>query len=730
MKKTVIRLAALCLALVCTFSLVTAAAKTGDMNGDNVINVWDLQMVKTSSDEDKTTVLTALLGGGDELHPKDGVYEIYSPLGLYNMARKAAAGASFILMADIDLGGRTWDPIVDFKGSFDGNNKTISNVTITGNQGVDTGFFSRMDRYTVNEAEVQSVVENLNLRNVDIVVTDAEVQYIGLLTGSNRGIIRNCTSTGSVTDTRTAFDGKVRVGTLAGRNDDHDTIPGKVITGANTMTVTAGSPNAADQVTGVTSQMAFFPAEGSAINYVKGIAGYSATPLEGMIWQDTTGSVDYIAQTLRQRRQSVVDAMYQQGTVKWTPSKDFYYTVNGSKTSTHSTAYIAGTTYTGVPYNGCSNSYGMFLSQMQAEKDEQQRYVTNTDLEDGTKRDGEGYSGFVEYMGNDCSSAISWAWGSVILARASDYGVNVNTTPTMVPNAYNTKYRGVIAAGGYQVLPTDETKYKEGIDARDTRSIIALNGGAEGMAEFYAKASRGDALLFVEYAQNAEGEWIKGGGHARMLGYDPMIIRNADGSIDLNKSYVITHEQGDGLYDNRNANGEYETYDGYNVKQTSWRTDYKYPLSVLLTEEGYNGAVRPGCGYGYVPVTVGAFHYDGQLRAPYLDAGYTSENNYHPVSLPNNGWYYCSYMVEEVRMTIQDADGVVYEKTRYQPCTNRSNAFQTIKLDELFSDATTGLENGQTYYVTLEAKTACGQWVSPKEMKNTAFTYTAPEITQ
>ena len=125
---------------------------------------------------------------------------------------------------------------------------------------------------------------------------------------------------------------------------------------------------------------------------------------------------------------------------------------------------------------------------------------------------------------------------------------------------------------------------------RDLAGAGGLNGGAQGMAEFYAKASRGDALGYKNTVQDEEsGSWESNGGHARLLAYDPVILRSYDGVIDLKNSYVITHEQGDGLYDCQDANGKYEQYEGYGVKQTSWRIDFKYPLDVLMTAEGHKG---------------------------------------------------------------------------------------------------------------------------------------------
>ena len=719
------RLLALCLAMVCLVSLVSALSF--DLSGDGKTDVWDLQLAVNQGKTDTyADALATVLGGGDELRPNaDGVYEIYSALGLYNMANLAKEGLTFELKANVDMAGRPWEPIVGFCGNFYGNGFTISNVTINSSVEGDTGFFAYINRYTANGVTVQSVVKDLNLENVNITAKATEnAQYIGLMSGSNRGIVENCTTTGSVTDDRVTYGEAVYVGTLVGRNNNHDTMPGTVKVGSNTLTATAGSSNSADKVTGLVSKMAMFFNDEATLTRKIGVAGYSKADVSSLLWQDTTGSIEYKSQTEQERRQGVVDHMYKQGTVQWTTSETITYTANENKNSTHSTIYIAGRTYVGIPYNGSGTSYEHFLSQMQTEKDAQGRYVTVTGLEDGTKEK----TGFAANMGNDCSSAVGWAWASVLPSRVGNVGTRVNVTTYMVPNAYNTANYGVLPSGGYKTV---ECKTENGIDARDTRSIIALNGGASGMAEYYAKASRGDALLFVEYALNNAGEWEKGGGHARMLAYDPVIIRDGIGEIDLEKSYVITHEQGDGLYDNRNSQGNYDIYNGYPIKYTSWRTDHKYTLSILLTEEGYKEAQKsykthPGCGYGYVPVTTPGFAYEDQFRAPYMNAGYTSEDNYHPLTLPNGGWLYSNYMIVNATLVLKDSQGnEIYNKTAFMPYSARNNIYQTLKLDELFADASDVLVEGQTYYETLTVLSSNGKTVTVFNEK--AFTHPSDE---
>lgn len=744
MKKTN-RLIALCLALVCLVSVATAL--TYDLNGDGKTTVWDLQTAvnEEKSAQEQAAALNELLGGGDELHPNaEGVYEIHSTLGLYNMAKLSRQGYSFRLMADLDLKDMDWTP-VQLHGIFDGNGHTISNVKITKsahNGSTDVmGFFSTIHRYESGEQTLQSQVKNLHLENVNV-TADSKAQYIGLLAGTSKGIIENCTATGSVTDLRTQLPKSTYIGAIVGCNEN-STPASKLIKGEDLLTATANTENPLDKVEGVSAKLATFfeelsypeDAASKPERTLGGIAGFSdAANIDAtMLWQDTTGSMQYKSQTEQGYRDTVVQKMYEQGSVAWTPSETIYYLKNGSPTHIHSNAFIAGRTYYGVPYVGSYNGYyDRFLSQMQEEKDAEGRYVTVTGLEDGIHQDGV-QTGAMRYMGSNCSWAVGLAWSAVSPARtANNYGgVQCNHSNHMVPNAYNMATYGTIPVGGYLPLPSNAEKFPQGGDARDTRTLIAYNGGAEAMAEYYAKASKGDAIVYDEYTHDeAADTYTYENAHMRMIAADPVIIRNYQTDIDLKQSYVITHEQGDGLSDNRDENGKYETYNGYNVKQTSWRIYYKYTLDVLLTEEAYTAAraggykskeTWPGCGWGFVPVTMKAFTAEKQ-PAPYYNK--YPATNANAVVLPNKGHIYSNYWNISAHMTITDESGnTVYDRESFL-MDRKNDGYSTLRLETEFPDSADGLTAGQTYYCTLTILASNGtvSTIYDKE----AFTVSAP----
>jgi len=214
-KKRSVRITAIVLAVVLLLSVVASAALNYDLNGDGKTNVWDLQLALNdgASKEDQDAALKEALGAGDELHKNaEGQWEIYTSLGLYNMAKHAKAGDTFVLMHDIDMEGALWTPVENFNGKFIGSEKfTVSNMKIT--QAVDgsMGFFASV-------AEGGSVYR-LNLAGMNVIAAK-DATTIGLVAGTCAGKIDSCTAIGFLTDERTAIPENFVVGGLVGRLAD------------------------------------------------------------------------------------------------------------------------------------------------------------------------------------------------------------------------------------------------------------------------------------------------------------------------------------------------------------------------------------------------------------------------------------------------------------------------------------------------------------------------------
>ena len=714
------RVLALVMALVCTLTVVAAVEFDAlDVNQDGKVTVWDLQ--KWLGKDKYNDALKQVLGGkGDELNTNsEGAYEIWSEMGWKHFVKNADKGLSFKLMTDIDLKGADWTPLV-FTGNFDGDGNTIKNVNITKSVNLSSTNECRMGFF----AGIQdgSEVVNLNLENVNLII-DAQDQaagagnitrYAGLLAGHNRGTVKNCTATGSVTDNRTELSKDVYIGALVGQNQALGTLQKGT---GNLLTATAGTGKADDKVEGVSAKLATFYAEATGGTRTTGIAGFSATNLksENMIWQDTTSSTANAPQAEQERRNTVVAEMYKMGTVEWTPSQTVTFTRKDNKTHNHSNAFETGRTYVGLPYVGARDgNYDRFLSQMQTTKDDQGRYVTVDGLTDGTQSSTYEYDGFVTMMGNSCHWAVIWSWSKVSPHRVQDGygGIAVNELGHMIPTAENLEERGALAVGDYVVA--DGTT--------DTHSIVTTGNTLETMAESYAKARKGDAIVSKAPSTVVDGKTVEGEGHTRMLSQDPVIIRDYLGDIDLDKSYIQFHGQGDGLSDKLQVNGqEYITADGYKVALTSWRLNHKVSLSALLTEDGRQEAadagLKPGGYWGYIPVTMNAFTAEDSFET-------TKMPYYNPkgegITLPNTGSYYSNYKNVSATMVIKNANDVeVYNKTAYMMKTTVTpNVFyDPLDLSELFPDVQ--LAAGE-YTATLSFKAANGVTTVVKD--NESFT--------
>ena len=108
------------------------------------------------------------------------------------------------LAADIDLTGKEWTPIPNFSGTFDGNGKTITGLTINQPSTDNVGLFASI--------EDVGTVKNLKLDKVNVTANS----NVGAIAGENRGSIENCSVSGSVTGS----SNKSNVGGIAGLHSE------------------------------------------------------------------------------------------------------------------------------------------------------------------------------------------------------------------------------------------------------------------------------------------------------------------------------------------------------------------------------------------------------------------------------------------------------------------------------------------------------------------------------
>ena len=209
-------------------------------------------------------------GGGEEGAAEDlgynydtttKTYTVYNADGLlaWNEAAQKDPSINCTLSADINMAGKEWTPIGtdennSYNGTFDGNGKTITGLTVNQSEKNYAGLFGCLGS--------DGKVQNLTLENVNI----SGAFYVGSVVGTNFGTVSGCTASGNITGTKSCIGGVVgqNKGTVTGctvsGNISNNQYTGGVV-GENFGTVSA-CYHATGDVTG-------------NINYVGGVVGWN-----------------------------------------------------------------------------------------------------------------------------------------------------------------------------------------------------------------------------------------------------------------------------------------------------------------------------------------------------------------------------------------------------------------------------------------------------------------------
>lgn len=219
-----------------------------------------------------------------------------------------------------------------------------------------------------------------------------------------------------------------------------------------------------------------------------------------------------------QLRNTVVDYMYQMGSILWTtPTNIDTQCVESCTDANCNQDLEVGTIYRGLPYKHSSST----LDRME--------YCLNSGSSVKTLKQwvvnlGQP-GGFQTYFGSACYSSIQLAW-----ARVSN---TVNATCAMEALLYCDQV-GTIPVGNWNNLWVNKLN-----DQYTTTYIDSLDTeGRFDVYEDYALVKKGDAFIRL----------TSEGAHAVMVATDPVIVRYSSGSnvgkINPSKSYIYTHEQG------------------------------------------------------------------------------------------------------------------------------------------------------------------------------------------
>lgn len=462
-----------------------------------------------------------------------GVITIDSKESLMQLCRNP--DGHFCLCADVDMAGEEWLP-VDFQGVLDGNGHRICNIKIThASERGYQGFFGQLSE--------KARVSGLTLTGLQIIVAEDAVA-VGSVAGVNYGTITNCT-VGADAPWLPTRSGKRKI--LQG-DCDHSFIRSRgeseakvgAVVGINAGTIT------------------------DVISYLRLLLPGNASGLcgEGQatgLWRDVSNRTDKLSHEAIAMRQKIVDHMYRMGDIRWIPSKDLNFTTAYSDGI--NVVYAKDVAHYGLPYTQKFGSLERLQACLEADgyvKDDLPGYSDAADKDPGNT-----LPGWDNYLGNDCSGAVFWAW-----ARACP-SVRFAYTGHMIPTPGNQAEFGVRPVGTYRA------------NCENSPEVLAANGQTA-ILEGYAALRMADAIVMRSPAH----------GHTRLVFRDPVVMRREDGSIDPQASYVPTHEQGVGK--------------GSSGRDSTWQLNCRYTFGELL-ETGYLPITSADLLAGSVP--------DAQLQA-------------------------------------------------------------------------------------------------------------------
>ena len=156
----------------------------GDVRNLGLTDVTFTASIDGKWDDTETEII------GLEIADGGTTYIVSSPAALKawatEMKNDPKQNLNCTLAADIDLTGTEWTPIPSFSGTFDGNGKTITGLTINQSTTDNVGLFAFIDDV--------GTVKNLKLDEVNVTAKS----NAGAIAGVNRGTIENCSVSGKV----------------------------------------------------------------------------------------------------------------------------------------------------------------------------------------------------------------------------------------------------------------------------------------------------------------------------------------------------------------------------------------------------------------------------------------------------------------------------------------------------------------------------------------------------
>ena len=213
--------------------------------------------------------------------------------------------------------------------------------------------------------------------------------------------------------------------------------------------------------------------------------------------------------SVAEMRKLCVDFFRFAKTALWTPDESISYirNSNGVKDSMQ-----GGSLYGGLPYVGLASGNIYRLMDYLDTNNGKVDMADALNLSGGTMD-----MAVLKYFGNQCANGAFTGWGRVINSVTHHYTAGM------------TKKNGYLPVGNYQYdFSISSWSNKDG---KRTTDVVQANG-EQVMFESYALLKMGDGLVYYTSA-----------GHVIMAATDAVVVRNADGTINGNDSYITIIDQ-------------------------------------------------------------------------------------------------------------------------------------------------------------------------------------------
>ncbi len=345
-------------------------------------------------------------------------------------------------------------------------------------------------------------------------------------------------------------------------------------------------------------------------------------------------------------RAMAVKAFHDALSVQWYTEKDFTYTLSsGAEMHVDSRE-----TFAGIPYTNAGSGLLQWL----------QYY----DFETGRMSNlGDDLNG---RLGNSCAAGVMWGWSPVVTS------IDWNVTYLMTPG------HGCLPVGGYKVDP-GLMNYKD-----YTTSQILKDNGEAAMVKAYLQVKPADALISFSNEEKA---------HAQMVIETPHVEYAADGSIDLDKSYIAIQDQHKGL----NKQSEpFVVVENEQRLHYAGRTRWEMTFRRLLDD-------------AYVPVTAAEFIGTKPYTVPAAEA--VCEGEVKALSDLSKVTVKSPYKIITVSAVLRDGDEVVAANKKVLGRKEiEKGVVSNYNLGEALLDSglSRKMEQGKSYTLALEVLLASG----------------------